>query len=103
MQDNLRSHCTQEVKVEMARQNYKVLNHPPTSPDLNQIENVWMMVERRLSHYLLSNFINSKTELFQKICEFGNEIPVESINKLFDSMPKRIEKVIESNGKAIKY
>lgn len=78
--------------------NIKIIRTSPVSPDLNCIENIFSLIDRRLDFYLLNNFIGSTNELYSKILEFAAEIPITTINKLIDSMPNRINKCRDLYG-----
>ena len=83
--------------------NVTTIEHPPQSPDLNPIENIWHLGTRKLDSYLLHNYINSKQELFNKIQEFISSIPVEMVNKLIDTMPARVAEVRIQDGRNTRY
>lgn len=102
-QDNVRFHTTDGVRSFFRTNNIRCLKHPPQSPDLNPQEQVWDFIQRRLTEHLRTNFVNNPTELLELIQRFAEEIPVESINRLFDSMPKKVDAVIRNFGKATKY
>lgn len=102
-QDNCPLHLGPEARIFFSTNNVNVLKTPPASPDLNPIENIWNLIDRKLSSFLLNNFISTSEQLFDKVSEFAGEIPVETINKLIDTMPRRITDCIENNGKTTKY
>lgn len=60
------------------------------SPDLNCIENIFYLVDRKLANYLVDNFISTKEYLLFKINQFSREIDQNTLNKLVESMPSRI-------------
>lgn len=79
------------------------MNHPPVSPDLNVTENVFNLASRLLNNYLIGNFINSKDELWSKVKEYLESIPIEMVNRLTESMPKRIQQVRVNAGDHTSY
>lgn len=57
-QDNCSLYLGPEVKDFFSNSRVKVLKTPPASPDLNPIENVWYLIDRKLSSFLLTNLIS---------------------------------------------
>ena len=74
-------------------------NWPPNSPDLNPIENVWGIVQREVDAAGCSSFDQFEAMVTQKLQSF----PQKTLEKLVNSMSKRIKLVIEANGDKIKY
>lgn len=102
-QDNCRLHLGESVRSYFGQDNVHVFNTPPQSPDLNPIENIWYLIDRKLDFYLRSNFINTPEELFNIVKQFAAEIPIETVNKLIDSVQKRIQECYSKGGKQTKY
>ena len=103
MQDNATFHVVPELKRFFRQNGMKVMKFPPQSSDLNIIENVWGLADRKLSNFLLRNRINREEDLFDKVKELCEEIPIEMVNKLYDSMPNRIAEVRTKRGKMTHY
>lgn len=103
MQDNCSFHTTATALKVINDSISRCINHPPQSCDLNPIENVWHLIQRKLNLFLRSNFINTDEELFAKVQEIAEEIPVVLINNLIDSMPKRIKDVEINCGGNTRY
>ena len=78
---------------------------PARSPDLNPIENFFHLVARRLQlqavtkNIIRESFDEFSTRVINCIFNFS----VQEINKIIDSMDKRIRLVISSKGQRIKY
>lgn len=74
-------------------------NWPPNSPDLNPIANVWAWVDQKV------NAMGCKTceEYSQTVLDQLKAVPKSMLVNLFDSMPKRMAKVIELHGDKTKY
>lgn len=87
-QDNDPKHTAKRVK-----------EWPPQSPDLNPIENLWSILDRRLSN----RHVNSEAELFQCLQEGWNSLPVSLLSKLVASMHDRCQAVIDNKGLPTKY
>lgn len=103
MQDNCSFHATAIAFTTIKDSIDKCIKHPPQSCDLNPIENVWHLIQRKLNLYLRSNYLNTESELFEKVREFAEEIPIVLINNLIDSMPNRIRDVQMNNRGSTRY
>ena len=82
--------------------NIKILSDwPSQSPDLNPIEHLWDELERQLKKRVMHP--KNVSELEVAVKEEWSQIPLEKINKLIESMPRRIEACISSNGWPTRY
>ena len=77
-----------------------MLPWPANSPDLNPIENLWAFVSRKV--YDRSVYPNIES-LWTKIQAEWADIPVSTLHKLYDSMPRRLEAVAKSRGSPTRY
>jgi len=74
---------------------------PSNSPDLNPIENLW--------HILRSNICKRKPQpkshkdLIVALQEEWEKLDIEKVNRLIESMPRRLEAVIKAKGGATTY
>lgn len=99
-QDGAPSHRSKATMQFLDRHKICVLSDwPPQSPDLNIIENLWADVKRKLA----AQKFKSKDDLWSACLKAWNEIPNETIQKLFDSIPKRLISVIKNHGYPTKY
>ena len=78
---------------------------PPRSPDLNPIENFFHLVGRRLKLEAVAKNITRETfEQFSKrVIKCVFDFNIDEIDKIIDSMDKRIKLVLKSRGQRIKY
>lgn len=99
-QDNDPKHTARSVQRWMHHTRHlDVLPWPAQSPDLNPIENLWAIVDQRLKH----RQCNSQQELFDTIKRRWDQIPLQTLENLVKSMPKRCKDVIKSRGYPINY
>ena len=92
-QDNAPTHKASIIKNFFRKNEWEVQEWPPYSPDLNIIENLWAIVKKRLAKQSVS-----WENLEEKVQEIWNSIELETVQKLYDSIPERLEAVASSNG-----
>ena len=78
---------------------WDVLEWPSQSPDLNPIENLWHQMDWKMR----SRTSQNEAQLFECCLESWNSIEVDYCNQIVDSMPDRIEAVIQAKGGMTKY
>ncbi|GBP04283.1 Transposable element Tc1 transposase [Eumeta japonica] len=100
-QDGDPKHTAKIVKSWLQNQNFGTMEWPAQSPDLNPIENLWAIVKRRLGAY--ENPPKNVDELWERIQHEWRALDRDIIQKLVESMPKRIESVIKNKGLWTKY
>lgn len=98
-QDNDPKHTARRVKEWMVNYDCISMEWPAQSPDLNPIEKLWSIFDRRLSN----RHVNSEAELFQCLQEGWNSLPVSLLSKLVASMHDRCQAVIDNKGLSNKY
>lgn len=99
MQDNDPKHTSRVVKQCLSDNFVDVLDWPPQSPDLNPIENLWRTLKVKAG----SRNITNLKDLWQVTKEAWNNIPIEEVTKLIDSMPRRCAEIIKNKGFTIPY
>ena len=93
--DNARPHvskCTQNFLSSIGITVLK--NWPPYSPDLNIIEVIWAKMKKRVQ----SASPASVEQLKKVIIDVWQELSIETINKLVQSIPRRLEYVAANDG-----
>jgi transposase len=70
---------------------------PSNSPDLNPIENIWSILASKVYEKTIKNVSQLKRRI-EKCCQ---EISDEVIDKTINSLPKRMKRVIDSQGETI--
>ena len=97
-QDNAPVHTASTIKNLFLEREWEVLDWPPYSPDLNIIENLWAIVERRLAEQTVL-----WENLDEKVHEIWNSIDLETIQEIYDSIPDRLKAVVDSNGRISRF
>ncbi|KAJ6232117.1 transposable element-related [Anaeramoeba flamelloides] len=96
-QDCARPH-TSKKSMDYLQYIYNVLSPwPPNSPDLNPIENLWSIMDKRLKNVQPSN----EEEFILEIIRVWEGITWEIIENLVTSMTKRIDLIIDNEGQSI--
>lgn len=98
-QDNDPKHTSKLIKEWFLEKNIALVEWPSQSPDLNPIEHLWEILDRQIRVKKIKN----KIELMETIRSEWNKIPLDTLQKLVDSMPKRCQAVLDANGYATKY
>ena len=75
------------------------MNWPPQSPDLNPIEHLWDILDKKIDK---SN-VTSQDTLWEQIQAAWQEISLDTLKKLVMSMPDRMKAVIKAKGYHTKY
>jgi len=103
-----RIHTAAKTKEWLDAHGVWVLPHPPHSPDLNPIEHVWKKMKDVLHrdfpalHLLKNNTTNIATvEAALKVA--WERVPQALIDRLVDSVPSRLEAVVQARGWYTKY
>jgi transposase len=100
--DNDPKHTSNLVKEYLEQQDYRVLDWPPQSPDLNPIENMWQLLKIRLNEF--ETPAKGMNELYERVVKIWYDvITKEECQKVIESMPKRIDMCIKANGYWTKY
>lgn len=100
-QDNDPKHTSKDARAWFAQKCIKLLPWPAQSPDLNPIENVWDYLGRRISKREVQP--SNTEELWQSLQEEWYNIGPDFIQRLYKSMPRRLEMVIKAKGWNIPY
>ena len=99
-QDGAPVHTAKIVKTWLSEKNIKVLHWPGGSPDLNVVENCWMILKKKDA----DRHPVSLADLVKVIKDVWiTEITPGYCENLVKSMPKRIQAVIENKGYPTKY
>ncbi|GFY35544.1 transposable element Tcb2 transposase [Trichonephila clavipes] len=92
--DNDPKHTAKIVKLWLLCNVPNQLHKPPQSPDLNSTEHLWGLLERKIRQHNIS----SKDMLNSVLNDEWEKIRAEEVTKLVNSMPKRLQEVLERRG-----
>ena len=99
-QDSAPAHTANKVRNWLVSNRIEVLEWPGNSPDLNPIENLWMILKRKVRLHQPKNMQDLIYNIKRVWC---TEITAELCRKLVDSMPNRLKNVLKHKGFATKY
>ena len=100
-QDNDPKHTSKRADQWFSDNNIEVIEWSLQSPDLNPIEHLWVHVKRQMNTYETPP--KGVFELWDRLAKEWNKIPPETCQNLIESMPRRLEAVIEAKGGHTKY
>jgi len=99
--DNVSVHRTPAI-IEFKDNNLITsLSWPAQNPDLNPIEHLWDVLERKV--HARQPLPKNLCELMVYLKEEWYKIDLNTLENLVNSMPRRIEAVIQSNGNPTRY
>ena len=98
-QDNDPKHTSRATMAYMAELSIDPEEWPSQSPDLNPIENLWSYLDWTLRDRNCGNL----EELWEALQEGWYALDWEYLTKLADSMPRRLQAVIDNDGYPTKY
>ena len=70
--------------------------HPPNSPDLNPVENIWAWMKHEITTKYL--YVTSKAEMQRIAMEMWENFGDDQWNRIIASMPERMKAVIKVKG-----
>lgn len=98
--DSAPAHSSALVRRWLADNGIEVLEWPGNSPDLNPIENLWMVLKKKVRVRQPKNMQDLVFHIKRVWC---TEMLPELCKRLVDSMPRRLGLVIKNRGFATKY
>ncbi len=96
MDDNATAHRARIVNAFLGDQGIERMDWPARSPDLNPIEHVWDMLQRRIQARIQKP--TTRIELANALVQEWELIPLADIHMLIRSFPTRLQEVIRSRG-----
>ncbi|GFS10032.1 transposable element Tcb2 transposase [Elysia marginata] len=102
MQDNAPAHRARITNQFLYENNIPVLHPlPPYSPDLNPIEHLWDLLDRRVR--MRQPQPQTLLQLERALHEEWDNIPQQAVQRLIGSMRRRCQAVILSSGHHTRY
>jgi hypothetical protein len=102
LQDGAPCHRSKIVKEWFEeRPNIKLIDWPGNSPDLNPIENVWAWMKQKLTNSTATNLTDWKQAITELWVTRMDDI--DYLKTLVESMPRRLQDVIDREGATTKY
>lgn len=98
-QDNATPHKKTNVKEWLENRDVKTLEWPAQSPDLNVIEDVW----NHLKYQMAGKVYEDLDEVWEELKVLWKKIPVDFIQDLYQSLPRRVQALHRAKGKNTKY
>ena len=97
--DNDPKHTSKYTNAWIRQKDIETLEWPAQSPDLNIIEHLWEFVDRNIPSNKRKSMVIFKNAIFEN----WKNIPQQLIDNLVESVPKRLQAVIDANGMNTKY
>ena len=99
--DNATPHCARVVLDFLQQGNVTKMEQPPRSPDCNPIEHLWDELDRTISS--MDNPPQNLDGLRQALLDKWAQIPVQRLQRLVPSMPRRLAAIIAARGGNTRY
>lgn len=100
-QDNARCHTAKKTINWFRKAGVLTFPHPPSSPDLSPLENLWYLFKTRLRS--LPRVPTNIADLKKACLEVWEGITGDDISRFISSMPDRVSSVIASHGGPTRY
>ena len=100
VEDGAPSHSSKVAKAAREESGIRSLFHPPSSPDLNPIEGLWLILKTRISQMRKATTLD---ELWVQIQRAWDEIEQQKIDSLIETMEGRREAIQAAKGYQTQY
>ncbi len=95
-QDNAKPHTAAITTAWLRSRRVRVLKWPACSPDLSTIENIWHIIKWKIHQRRPWSLQQLETYIRQE----WDQIPTPKLQKLVNSMPRRLQTVLKRRGDA---
>lgn len=99
VEDGAPAHCAQHTKNARATLGIKNLTHPPSSPDLNPIETMWLIVKTKVA--AMERQATTLEEQWGQVQVAWDAISIETVNALIDTIAERRDALAKAKGMQI--
>jgi transposase len=108
MQDNASMHTARVVKALLEELNVQLMVWPRYSPDLNPIENLWVLMKGKIYRLhpeltYAEDTVATQEALVLAAMEAWDNIREEIVTNLCETMPNRVAAIITAEGWYVKY
>ena len=100
-QDNAPCHVSRRTNQWKTEIDIPTLEWPPQSPDLNIIENVWIVIKTKVQRRI--DDIRNAEDLKTVVAKIWTSLQLHYIRSLYDSLPMRLRVVLRARGNITKY
>jgi hypothetical protein len=103
MHDGASTHTANIVRDWLREQCFEVMEWPPYSPDLNPIEHLWSLLKDKVLKlfpelYTMPNNEETRWYLIGCAQQAWSAIDPQILRNLCDSMPRRVQAILEAEG-----
>ena len=108
-QDNESTHTAHFTERYLTQQEFLTMKFPPCSPDMNPIEHLWAALKKELYRRfpdtpdLPGGPEAVQRALAERLTIVWEDIGPDTMNALINSMPRRVQALIEAKGWYTKY
>lgn len=100
-QDNAPIHKARLTTQWLQNHNIQVLPHPPLSPDMNPIENVWHAIADSIQHQII---LNSQDLFIALSNAWRDHLAIQQVRfNYIESMPRRVRSLHAARGSYTRY
>ncbi len=108
-QDNAPTHKAHITQQYLEQQGFVIMKFPPNSPNMNPIKHLWAALKKELYHHfpdtpdLPGGPDVVQCALAERLAIVWTDIGLDIMNALIDSMPRRVQALIDVKGWYTKY